>query len=780
MLTPIFLSPLFLIGMLTAAIPLIIHLSRSRRTKKMRFSTTRFFTDQFLRSYRMSKLKEILLLITRMAVCALLAVALAKPLLLPNKQSFLMRGSRSVVIVLDNSASMGVKENGVTLFDRARQSARELVEGLGVHDTATVVLAGRREVGPEVLFSKPLSDRDEIRKGVEAQEVSSLGTDLTAALTRAEEIARGQTEANKEIYVLSDLQDSGWELRGEDSPLKGDSDVLLFFVKIKPKSVANVGITAVQYGASRPMVGVPFSILPVVASQGEQSRNTDVRLYVDGEKVSEKPLEKLADGRWVFPRFYHTFAKGGWHSGYVEIDDEGLAQDNRRYFSFEVLEAVKMLAVNGASSEIPRLDELFFLKSALVPNPATGDSPIQLRTISPAEVSNATLADFPLVILANVEKLSEEAVAKLEDFVDQGGNLLVFLGDKVDPAFYNQTLAGGPRLHGGLLPGRLTSLKGNPNKTDGFATVTDVAYGHNALSFFKDAKAGLGGVIFNALWEVEPSQESAILMRAGKAAADNKDETRASFPLLSEKNFGKGRVLLFASTCDRDWTNFPARPTFLPWIYCVTGYLAQKHSDRSGFYLTGNNIPVSVSATEGLPRVQVKKPDGTTSYAQRTEDPDVPFAFHDTAQAGIYRVTGQNGESAQLFAVNLDGYESDLTYLDDVLAEKGDQKSASRDEKIQEGFQELLGGRKLVAYVDDPDRLADASLGARRGIKLWDIVLGIVLILALFEPWLANWISMKHYAKPKEVTEAVSPREGRWGRVAPLPGMEQEPEKVKI
>ena len=70
-----FLSPLYLVGLASALIPLLIHLSRSRRTKKMRFSTTRFFTDQFLRSYHMSKLKELVLLACRMALCALLAMA---------------------------------------------------------------------------------------------------------------------------------------------------------------------------------------------------------------------------------------------------------------------------------------------------------------------------------------------------------------------------------------------------------------------------------------------------------------------------------------------------------------------------------------------------------------------------------------------------------------------------------------------------------------------------------------------------------------------------------
>src|SRR3954469_17125859 len=105
----------FLFGLLAALTPLIIPRSRSRRTKTMRFSTTRFFTDQFLRSYRMSRLKELLLLACRMALCALLAMALAKPLLMPKGQSFLASGARSVVLVVDNSATMGYTEDGTTL-----------------------------------------------------------------------------------------------------------------------------------------------------------------------------------------------------------------------------------------------------------------------------------------------------------------------------------------------------------------------------------------------------------------------------------------------------------------------------------------------------------------------------------------------------------------------------------------------------------------------------------------------------------------------------------------
>src|SRR6516225_393199 len=111
-----FLNPMYFFGLLAAGIPLLVHLSRSRRTKKMRFSTTRFFTDQFLRSYRMSRLKELLLLACRMALFGLFAVALTQPLFRPRNASGAGggEGKRTVVLVLDNSASMGYTENKET------------------------------------------------------------------------------------------------------------------------------------------------------------------------------------------------------------------------------------------------------------------------------------------------------------------------------------------------------------------------------------------------------------------------------------------------------------------------------------------------------------------------------------------------------------------------------------------------------------------------------------------------------------------------------------------
>jgi uncharacterized membrane protein len=743
-----FLSGLFLVGAVSAVIPLIIHLSRSRRTKKIRFSTTRFFTDQFLRSYRMSRLKELFLLACRMALCILFAGALARPLFLPKGQSFLMGGTRAVVLVIDNSASMGYTENGTTLLDRARATARELLADLGRNDTVSVVLAGRRGGGPEVLYEKkPAQEVSDVVQAVNTLPVAALGTDLGSAVDRAEAILKSTDASSKEAYVLSDLQDSGLTRGDEVTAAQGGSDIAFFFVRLRPQTVSNLAVTAVQYATARPMVGVPFMLRAHVSGQGEQTKSGDVRLYVDGQKVSEKPLEKLQNGRWAVPRFYHTFTRGGWHSGYVEVQDETLAQDNRRYFAVEVLDSVRVLAVDGAPSQIPRLDELFFLKTALTAS-VDDKSPVQIDVIGAASVANTDLTKYPLVILANVEGLPDPALERLERFVDRGGSLLITLGEKVNANFYNQKMLGSGRLNGGLLPGPFLGLEGNPAGPDNFTFISQVDYDHPALAAFQDPKFTLAGVTFKALWKADAGQ-AAVLMKAGTGA-----------PLLCEKDFGKGKVMLFTSTCDRDWTNFPVRPAYLPWIHRLVAYLAQEPTGRQGFFATGDWVPVPVSTVEQLPQVVVERFDSeknlfrTVGPATVVDDPDGPqgaVVFQNTSQPGIYRITTPDKkDNAPLVAINLASEESKLTYLDDAHDGNAERIKAY----LKEYF---LPGRPLVSYVEDPARVSEVSQSARRGIRLWDVVLLVVLVIAILEPWLANRISIRHYARPKELTDAGRP-----------------------
>jgi hypothetical protein len=760
-----FLSPLFLIGALSAAIPLIIHLSRSKRTKKMRFSTTRFFTDQFLRSYRMSRLKELLLLACRMCLFFFLAVALSRPLFLPKGNTSLGGGSRSVILVIDNSASMGFIEDDRQVFEKAKRAALDILAGMKSGDNAGIVLAARKESGIEIVFPQLTDNLDDVRRAIEELKVTSLGTDLSGAVARAETLVRGSPASSKEVFILSDLQDTGWEDAGDEMDRNG-SDASFTFVRIRPANRDNVAITAVRYGAARPTPGVPFEIRPSVVFQGNASR-TELKLVVDGAAVATQTVERSDRGTWATPRFHHTFTKPGWHWGYVEASGDNLPADNRRYFAFELIGSVEILAVNGAPSSVPRLDELYFLRFALTASPTEeGESPFKIVEQSPAGFSSITAAEmkkYPLIILANVESLSAPAVNRLEEYVRSGGRLFIFLGDKVSQADYNERLAGGSGREG-LLPGRLIKIEGDPAQKKLDYVLADPDFNHPALSPFADPRdARLTLVRFMAYWKVDRG-DAAVLMSVGKdvkaeAGNDPSGAQRVSVadPLLIEKEFGNGRVVLFTSTCDNDWTNFGARISYLLFMHRIAAYLAQDSQNRSSSYATGDEVPVPITVESGIAvnarRFSDKREQSTPIYASPSREDAKQLIVSETVEPGIYEFyPGEQTEKAQFVALNLPRDESLLTGLDEAVRERfPDAVKGDGEEAIRAGLAKLLPKHPdgLIQYVDDPAKIGETALTVRRGVKIWDVLLIIVLLIALFEPWLANRISMRHYGKAK-------------------------------
>jgi hypothetical protein len=380
---------------------------------------------------------------------------------------------------------------------------------------------------------------------------------------------------------------------------------------------------------------------------------------------------------------------------------------------------------------VPHQDELFFLRLALGAAPEGQTPPFRLNAVSPSAVQATTLTKYPLVILANVERLTEQAVEKLEDYAAGGGSLLIFLGDKVSAKFYNEVLAAASRRHGGLLPAKLKL----PARPVAAGHISAVNYEHRALAAFQEPR--LGTLLGPSLtFKVLPAEAPAagVLMKSSKG-----------LPLLCEKAFGKGKVLLFTSTADRDWGDFPVRPAFPLWSRFLAEYLTQEPLSLQSGHFTGDVVRLAAPPGEKK-ALWVRKPDGKRVPAPRSPDEDGVFLFTDTLQPGVYTVLRSDQETkAGLFAVNLEGYESDLTYLE------GDPGEVVAELKAR------LGRAPLVSYVDDPDKLGELAGGVRRGVRLWDVFLVVVLLIGLLEPWLANTISARLYGRPPPVPVVAVP-----------------------
>jgi hypothetical protein len=512
-------------------------------------------------------------------------------------------------------------------------------------------------------------------------------------------------------------------------------------------------VTAVQLPSARPMGGAPFTVRPLVTVAGEGREAPTVRLVVDGKAAGEQKAETLQGGCWAAPWFHHTFAEGGWHWGKVEVEDPAFPADNARYFAVEVPASVKVLAVDGGPSAVGREDALFFLRRALTAAPEGQKSPVEVDVTTPDALTNKDLSSYPLVLLADVERLPTEAVTKLEDYVAGGGSAFFFLGGRINPAFYNDNLLGPGRRDGGLLPGRIVRRQGK-DATD-FAFVGDADFDHLGLAPFRDP--GFGSLVgpsvtFKALWELDVQTPAAVLMRANTGA-----------PLLCEKAVGKGRVLVFTSSPDRSWTNFPIKSSYLPWTHQLVAYLTQGPLGRDTFHVAGDVVELTAEGGEPSAPLRVKKPDGRYTAA-RWNDQTRAMEFGETEQPGVYAVETADGKPAGLFAVNTENYESKLMYLDDLLADRpggGDRRA-----KVEAGLKESrLANRPLAAFVDDP---ADVGrTGGRGDPNLWVWVLLAVLAVAVAEPTLANRISALLYSRPAK-PPAVAP-------LAPAPAASEAP-----
>ncbi len=223
----------------------------------------------------------------------------------------------------------------------------------------------------------------------------------------------------------------------------------------------------------------------------------------------------------------------------------------------------------------------------------------------------------------------------------------------------------------------------------------------------------------------------AVLMKASTGA-----------PLLCEKAVGKGRVLVFTSSPDRSWTNFPIRPSYLPWTHQLVAYLTRGPLGRSAFHLTGDVVELTAEGGEPSGPLLVEKPDGRTAAAH-WNDRTRAMEFAETEQPGVYAVKTPDGKTAGKFAVNTENYESRLVYLDDVLG--GPPGAADRRAKVEAGLKKSrLVNRPLAAFVDDPAQASHAGGMGDPNVWVW-VLLGVLVVA---EPTLANRISSLLYSRP--------------------------------
>src|SRR5438874_6303370 len=200
-----FLYPVFLLGLLAASLPVLIHLLNRRKLKRIRFPAVRFILLSQKRISRSYRLRHWILLALRTLAVVFLALLLANPIFQTGAGLFAGGGPIALVVLLDNSLSMTWSADG-NGFKQAKEAARTLISALNEGDRAAVIPTNIS--GKESFRLK--GQKDVLLRELDSIEIADGTVNLTAALGKAYELLN-QPAGQKEIRLITDLGLTGWD-----------------------------------------------------------------------------------------------------------------------------------------------------------------------------------------------------------------------------------------------------------------------------------------------------------------------------------------------------------------------------------------------------------------------------------------------------------------------------------------------------------------------------------------------------------------------------------------
>lgn len=715
-----FLVPLFAAFAVVAAIPILVHLYGRPRAVRRRFAAIRFLLESDRKTAVQRRVRELALLVLRAVAIAAVPLLLAKPYFETRSEVVAGIGeSESAVIVLDDSRSMGFRTGGLggaTLFTEAQARARRLVAGLGRDAECAVLLTSQGAAAPQPELT---ADRTRLVAAIDEVKPSLRPGDTGAALRRAAAILSASAAAAphkaRRVYLLSDMaahslpEGAPW---GQDGPSLVPVDIGR---RLERPAAGNRAVREVRVQAAPQLGPRGVELTVTVENHGaEPAREVPITLRVDGKPVAKGLLDLPARGR-AEKRFSHVFSGEGEgeaasatsaapdergaapsrpgpsarvHDVVVELGEDALPSDDRRYLRIEERRGLRALLVDGDPRTVRRADELFYLETALRPG-EQDEARIAVRTTTLEDLPAAHLESEDVVFVANVKAPDADRAARLRAFVESGGGLLLAVGDNVDPDAWNQALSD-------LLPQPLATLRTvGPvlrSRDDGESVAAGVPAGsgagehvarldrdHPVLAPFQgEGGGGVGGGGFGVHGPAQALREALIgryaLLKPTPQSGDG--ERRALLrldsgaPLLVEGKLGRGRVLLLTTTVDRDWGDLAIQPGFLPLMQQAARYLARAPLDAPApSSLLGE--PHEIPLLDGDVRAEVTLPSGARRpFGEDRVARRATLHFSDTLEPGLYHVAAaREGEPLAphpeaTFAVDVDAGESDLAPVD--------------------------------------------------------------------------------------------------------------------
>ncbi|MCL5991221.1 MAG: BatA domain-containing protein [Bacteroidetes bacterium] len=684
-----FLNPLVLFGLVAASIPVILHLLNLRKLKTVEFSTLRFLKELQKTKIRRLKLRQIILLILRTLLIILLVLAFARPTIESSLPVLGSKAKTSAVILIDNSFSMDVSDELGNRLTQARFAVQSIIEGMNEGDEAAII----QLTGKENTNNSLSRNIDLLKQDLSKLKYSYISSNLSTGLRLASKLLDKSFNLNREVYIISDAQRNIFNNENKDSVRLFDKPTVIYFVPIGTNSkseILNLSFDSSNVVNRIFQKGKPVEVEASIRNNASKDiTGAVVSMFFNNERVAQRTLDIPANQVRTLSIAAEPRQIGAIKA-YLELDDDALNADNKRYFGFNI-PAQPNVAIIGNQSDVAYISKVF--------NAASGQEPVaSVKYIQPSELAGIELSNYELLILAGGPYLKTD-FNKIEQYVRNGGSCLIFADDLTSQEIFNYGIS--------LL---------------GFGFVKQLTFAENQPSGFSsiDKVHPLFEGVFKGTTSNTAIAESPKIYKAFSNTGGTSIIEIPGGSFLSESKVGEGKVLYCSVKPSTDWSNFPVTGLFPTMIYRSTFYLSSR--DGIGFNsIVGNPVMLSLPKMfSSSGNYKIIDPNGNEFYQQAAVLPNgTVLSLGNLNILGNYVVFSNQGKAISILSVNPLPSES---YL----------QPASEDE-IKKFIETQVSKNTHIRFIDDSRNIVQSVQRARTGTELWQLFVILAILCAIAE-----------------------------------------------
>ncbi len=626
-------------GILSASIPIIIHVLLRRRRKPVPWAAMALLLQASRQQRRRTRLEQIILLAMRCLIFALAGIALAQPLL--NSMGTFGRGETLHLVIDDGIISNLQDDDGRTALERHVASALDLVEKLNEGDRVTLTLASRPV---QEVISSSTADHRSVKSVLTELSNRDGVTDFNAALDAVSTRIQDPT-SNHTVHVIGDFRAGTIPLDSPPQALNAPESSVLNIKASGPDSrtAENVLVESVELSRN-PTSTSTLNTLDMVQVSVKLRRTGEmpaarsrVQLAGDGVNGVQPRIVEWTRGRAEATVEFQaqTTPKGGIVRAFVNPD--ALPVDDEFLFMVDPPRPMSVLMIDrDRNSGLTRIDQLgvtAWIERALDPIRAseTLNTPIRIDRTDPGSIDERDLEGVNIAILSRPDLISADARTRLSKFTAQGGVLVVTPPtDSVARAWAS------PLLESMDIPWGV-SLEAKTLKEP------------RSLAA-QQPESELLELLSSEIQTLAPPVR--IMKRlpiTGYSEGDVVLKDSEGDAVILESPVGRGRLIFMAIAPVLEWTDLPVRPLMVPLVHEIA---------RQGSALSGRSQEGVVG--ERAPRIESPSAVALVDSSGERFTRDISGSFGPPLRRGPLKVLDRADIEVETVVVNGANFSTDV------------------------------------------------------------------------------------------------------------------------